>query len=46
MLIIYYGTDIYLTNHCVNISYAKSTLLNILLLSTSPIFVYTHNGKQ
>jgi len=40
------ATGSYVTNQYVNISYAKSTLLNILLLSTSPIFVYTHNGKQ
>ena len=30
----------------VNISYAKSTLLNILLLFTALTVVYTKNGKQ
>jgi len=38
------ATGGYMTNQYVNISYAKSTLLNILLLSTSHIFVYTHNS--
>ena len=35
-----------LFNISVNISYAKSTLLNILLLFIAHAFAYTHNGKQ
>ena len=38
--------QIYLVNYYVNISYAKSTLLNILLLFIDDTFAYTHNGKQ
>ena len=47
MAIIFFEiVQIYLVNYYVNISYAKSTLLNILLLFMWQTFAYTNNGKQ